>query len=150
MLLAVRAAVLVTATFPVALPATVGANSTIKLAYCPAAIVNGTAKPCALNPAPLVFIPWTVTAVLPWLTSLTPIVDGRPIVTCPKATEDVLGANNSVAETPAPPSHSLRMVFVALLLMVRVPFTLATCVGAKRNVKAEEWPGAILSGRLSP
>ena len=46
-------ALLVMATFPVALPEADGANFTEKLALCPAAIVAGMLIPLMVNPVPV-------------------------------------------------------------------------------------------------
>src|SRR5271157_5655697 len=43
----------VTVTFPLALPAAVGVNVTVKLALCPAVSVTGVVIPLRLNPVPL-------------------------------------------------------------------------------------------------
>jgi hypothetical protein len=42
----------VTVTLPVALPAEVGANFTLKLTLCPLFSVTGSVMPVRLNPAP--------------------------------------------------------------------------------------------------
>ena len=44
----------VTVTFPVAAPAAVGVNVTVKLALCPAVSVTGAVMPLKVNPVPLI------------------------------------------------------------------------------------------------
>ena len=58
-------ALLVTVMLPVALPADVGANVTVKVAFVPALIVAGTEKPLTLNPGPVMAASVTLSAALP-------------------------------------------------------------------------------------
>ena len=69
-------ALLITETLPVTLPAATGEKATVNVAFCPAVRVRGTAKPPAVNPAP-------VTATCEMLTLLLPVfvstIDCEPL-----------------------------------------------------------------------
>ena len=58
-------ALLVSITEPVALPFAAGANSTLNVALCPAAIVSGVVSPLVVNPAPLTAALEIVTLAVP-------------------------------------------------------------------------------------
>lgn len=68
-------ALLVRATFPVALPAAFGAKVTAKLAVCPAAIVAGMLIPLIANPVPVTAAWLTVMLVDPLLRRTTVLFD---------------------------------------------------------------------------
>src|SRR5437667_10549727 len=80
-------ALLVTVTLPERLPVVVGANVTLKEVDCPAARVTGSAKPVALNPAPLMLICETDTLELPVFARVTLCVPLAPVVMLPKLSE---------------------------------------------------------------
>ena len=80
-------ALLVTVTLPERLPVVVGANVTLKEVDCPAARVTGSAKPVALNPAPLMLICETDTLELPVFARVTLCVPLAPEVMLPKLSE---------------------------------------------------------------
>lgn len=65
------AAVLITDAIPVAFPATVGANVTLKLAACPADNVTIGAEPFRVKPLPVTLTWEMLTAALPVFVSVT-------------------------------------------------------------------------------
>ena len=65
------AAVLITDALPVAFPATVGVNVTLKLAACPADSVTSGAEPLRLNPGTATLTCEMLTAELPVFVSVT-------------------------------------------------------------------------------
>lgn len=77
-------AVLTTETLPVALPTLVGAKTTLKLVFCPAARVSGDKEPLRRNPVPLTVAEETLTLPLPVLLRTTGKVLLLPVVTFPK------------------------------------------------------------------
>ena len=68
-------AVLVMATFPLALPAAFGANVTEKLAVCPAAMVAGMLIPLMVNPVPVTAAWLTEMLAVPVLRRVTVLLD---------------------------------------------------------------------------
>jgi len=65
------AAVLTTDAVPVALPATVGVNATLKLADCPADNVTRGAEPLSAKPLPATLTCEMLTAALPVFVTVT-------------------------------------------------------------------------------
>ena len=122
-------ALLTTVTVPVALPATVGANVTAKVALCPLGNVAGTGRPLMLNPAPLT-VTWDivifVAAVLLIVIVSTSLL---PTARLPKLT--VVGF---AAKLPGPKALPVRSIAVgelaALLTILRLPLAVPVTVGA--------------------
>jgi hypothetical protein len=77
---------LVMVMLPVALPADVGANAAVKVAFVPALIVAGTERPLMLNPVPEAVAAEMVRAALPVLVSIMVCVELLPTATLPKLT----------------------------------------------------------------
>ena len=115
------AALLVTVTPPERLPVVVGANATLKEVDCPAARVTGSAKPLALNPAPLAAICETDTLLLPVFVRVTFCVALVGVVTLPKPTEEGVGVIWSTGETPEPASATTTGELGELSVKVRLP-----------------------------
>jgi hypothetical protein len=74
---------LVIVILPVALPANVGANVTVKVAFAPALIVAGTERPLMLNPVPEAVAVEIVSAALPGLVRVMVCVELLPTATFP-------------------------------------------------------------------
>jgi len=79
-------ALLTTVTVPVALPAVVGANCAVKVAICPALIVNGAAIPLMLKPVPEAVAWEIVKLAVPLFVSVTVCDPELPVRTEPNAT----------------------------------------------------------------
>ena len=58
-------------TMPLVLPAAIGANCTLKVLFCPAAIVNGVVTPVTLTPAPVELNCEIVRLAVPVLVTVT-------------------------------------------------------------------------------
>jgi hypothetical protein len=144
------AALLVTVTLPERLPVVVGANVTLKEVDCKAVRVTGSAKPLALNPAPLAAICETDTLLLPVFVRVTFCVALVCVVTLPKLTEVRLGVSWSTVETPVPASGTTTGELGALAAKVRLPEKLVAEVGVKPTVTAVDPPGGTETGVAIP
>lgn len=139
-------ALLARVTFPVTLPVVVGANTTPKFADWPAAMVAPDTPLVTLKPLPLTVIPETVTLELPvFLTATSRILD-TPTISLPKLRLEVDNEIVRVDRLPLPLKAIVCVGFVALLLMVITPVTLAVVAGENVTVKFIVMPGAIQSG----
>ena len=143
-------ALLVTVTLPERLPVMVGANVTLKEVDCPAARVTGSAKPVALNPAPLMLICETDTLELPVFARVTVCVPLAPVVMLPKLSDEGDAVSWVMGETPVPASGTIKGELRVLFTSVRLPERLLAEVGAKLTMKLAEPPGATESGSVSP
>jgi hypothetical protein len=83
-------ALLTTETLPEAVPADAGEKAAVNVALCPAARVSGTAKPPAVNPAPVTATCERLTLLLPVLVSTTDCELLAPKSTLPKFSEVAL------------------------------------------------------------
>lgn len=139
----------VSVTAPLALPAAVGVNTTLKLVLCPAARVIGTVTPVRVNPLPLTPTCEIVTLVPPVLV----IVSDRdwllPTVTLPKL--KLVGLAPSVpGVTPVPDSVIVSVGFDALEIMVTLPLALPATVGVNVTLKVALCPAARVTGAVMP
>ena len=144
------AAVLTTDALPVAFPATVGVNVTLKLAACPADNVTRGAEPLRVKPLPATLTCEMLTAALPVFVSVTLCVVLALRVWLPKLSEVALGVSCKTCAEPVPLSGIVVGEFGALLTNVRVLEELVPDVGVKLTVKAVDFPGAKVSGKARP
>jgi hypothetical protein len=144
------AAVLITDALPVALPATVGVNVTLKLAVCPADNVTSGAEPLRLNPLPLTLTWEMLTAELPVFVSVTLWVALALRVWVPKLNEVVLGVSCGTGAEPVPLSGIVVGDLGALLTSVRLLEELAPDVGVKLTMNIVDFPGPNVSGTARP
>src|ERR1700684_2443759 len=108
------AALLATATLPVALPVEEGVSVTFNVALCPAGIVWPDDTPLALNPAPETLIFEIVRLLPPELVSVAGSVPLLPIATVPKFKLEVLAvrvAENALTVSTAALLVTLPAVF---------------------------------------
>ena len=128
-------ALLTIVTNPVTPPVLFGAKTTPISAVWPGAIVLPVTPLFTLNPVPVVLICATVTLEFPVFLTATPSVLVFPTISFPKfrlvADREML----LVAVPPLPLNANVYVGFVALLLTVMLPVTLAVDVGAKATVK---------------
>ena len=143
-------ALLVTVTFPERFPVVVGVNVTLKEVDCPAARVTGSAKPAALNPAPLMLICETDTLELPVFARVTLCAPLEPVVMLPKLSEAGDAVSWATGDTPMPASATTSGELGVLFSSVRLPERLLAEPGVKLTVKVEEPPGGTESGTVSP
>jgi hypothetical protein len=127
-------AVLVTVIEPEVVPDVVGANCAVKLADCPAAIVNGVVKPATLNPAPVAAIWLTVRVLLPEFVKVTVCWPLPETATLPKLTLPGLAVNVDDSETALPASVITCCEPGALSVKVMLPVAAPADVGV--NVTA--------------
>jgi hypothetical protein len=144
------AAVLTTDALPVALPATVGVNVTLKLAACPADNVTIGAEPLRVKPLPVTLTCAMLTAELPVFVSVTLCMALALRVWLPKLKEVVLGVSCRTCAEPVPLSGIAVGEVGALLTSIRLPAELAPDVGVKLTVKAVDFPGPNASGKARP
>ena len=144
------AAVLITDALPVALPATVGMNVTLKLEACPADSVTSGAEPLRVKPVPVTLTCEMFTAELPVFVSVTLCVALALRAWLPKLSEVVLGVSCRIGARPVPLSGIAVGEVGALLTSIRLPAELVPDVGVKLTVKAVDFPGANVSGKVRP
>ena len=144
------AALLVTVTLPVTLPAEAGAKATLNEVVCPAARVTGKPIGDRLKPVPLAVICEMVTLAFPVLLTVTVCVALVPMARFPKLNELGLAESCKMEETPVPLRGMLSAGFEALLVSVILPAMLPANVGAKATLNEDERPGATESGVVSP
>ena len=128
-------ALLAIVTNPLTPPVVFGAKTTPNSAVWPAAIVVPLTPLLTLNPVPVVLICATVTLEFPVFLTATPSVLICPTISFPKfrlvADREML----LVAVAPLPLNANAYVGFVALLLTVMLPVTLAVDVGVNATVK---------------
>ena len=114
---------------PVVLVAAAGVNTALNLEVCPAAIVNGVAKPLRVKPLPVTFACEIVTLELPGLDKVKVCELLVPSTTLPKLAFD--GVTAKPACTPAPFSEMVVGEALTLFVTDTLPVTLPVDVGAK-------------------
>jgi hypothetical protein len=139
----------VTVTLPVALPAEVGANFTLKLTLCPLFSVTGSVMPVRLNPAPD-----AVAAVIfrldpPELVNVSVTVSLFPTTTLPKLTEDGL-ADNAPSAAPLPLNGIFRVGLEPSDVTVTLPVALPVAAGANFTLKLTLCPLLSVRGKVNP
>ena len=116
-------ALLVTVTLPDALPAVVGANTTLRIALAAAFTIMGVVIPFTANPVPVaaMFVIWTAT--VPVLVNVMCCVVLLPVLTLPKLTEVGLACNcPNGAVDPVPANATLVVGLTgSLLVMDKLP-----------------------------
>jgi hypothetical protein len=81
-------------------PAVVGANAILSVAFCPALSDRGKVAPETENPVPLAVTEFTVTAVVPVDDSVKVCVDDELTLTLPKARLEALRPRDAEATVP--------------------------------------------------
>lgn len=114
---------------PLALPLDPGANFTVKVAFCPAAIVSGVVSPLRLKPVPVTLAAEIVTLDVPELVRVMVCDPLLPTVTLPKVTLE--GAAASCPWMPVPVREIVAGEFGALLAMEMLPVAPPLEVGVK-------------------
>ena len=141
-------ALLTTVTVPVALPVVVGANCAVKVAACPALIVNGAAIPLMLKPAPEAETWEMVRLADPLFVSVTVWEPVLPVSTEPNVTAD--GLAPSWLAVPVPDIVIVAGDPAALLTTEMVPVALPADVGAKVALNEALDPGLMVIGVAGP
>ena len=143
-------AVLATVTVPLVLPEPVGANVTLRLAFCPATNVYGKLKPPTLNPAP-VTVAWVmVTAALPVFVTTTGRMASLPRITLPNARLPGLAETWPDTAVPVPESATFAGEPVALLTTETLPVTLPLTPGVNVTRRLPLLPAGIVRGTEMP
>src|SRR5712692_721625 len=127
-----------------------GANTTLKLADCPADNVTGSAKPVKLKPAPVTLIWDTLTLELPVLVRVTGSEVLLPTLMFPKLSEVGLAESWRTGATPLPLRETAVGEFGALLMMEMLPVALPAAEGDKPGATCEAWLGPSSSRKVSP
>ena len=142
------AALLTIETLPLTRPEAVGANVTLKLVFCPAAIVTGRESPLILNCGCGVVIWETVTLDEPVFVRITGRVLRLPSTTSRKSV--LAGLTEREAWTPVPETGAMAGEFRALLTIERLPLILPAAVGANATPKLVVCPAANVTGKARP
>jgi len=139
----------VTVTLPVALPAEVGANLTLKLTLCPLLRVAGSVKPVMLKLAPEALAAVIFRLDPPELVSVSVTVSLFPTTTLPKLTEDGL-ADSAPSAAPFPLNGILRVGLEPSDVTVTLPVALPLAVGANFTLKLTLCPLLSVTGNVNP
>lgn len=113
---------------PVAAPAVVGANCTLKESDWPPVSVFGKERPLMPNPFPVTVARLMTTLVVPVLVSSTLCVPVWPTTTFPKVNAE--GATAKPVCVPVPLSEIISGELDASLITVRLPVIAPAVVGA--------------------
>jgi hypothetical protein len=144
-------ALLTTVTVPLALPVTLGANTTFRFAVCPAESVVPLIPPVTLNPEPLTLICEIVRLEFPVFFTDTSSGIDPPRISLPKFKPVVVSEIARVALAPVPLNAIVYVGFVAaLLLIVTLPVTLPEAVGPNATVKLDVCPADNVNGADIP
>jgi hypothetical protein len=124
-------ALLVTVTVPVALPAAVGRNTTLRVAAAEGFKVTGVVIPFTEKPVPVTEMLEIFTAAVPVFVKTTCLVELEPVATFPKLTEVGLACNCPTGEVdPVPLKFTVAVgVLGSLLVIVTLPETVPEEVG---------------------
>jgi len=117
-----------TVTLPVAAPAEVGVNRTLKLVLCPAPTVIGVVTPLKLNPVPLMATPEIVTLVPPVFVRVSESDESLPTVIFPNPRLVGLEVRPPGA-APLPDTAIASGEFEALDVIVTLPLALVADAG---------------------
>ena len=139
-------ALLTSVTTPLMLPVTLGANTKLNSAVCPASIVLPLTPLVTLNPVPATLICEMVKLEFPVF--FTAICSGLvpPTISLPKFKLDVDNEMVRVAVVPLPLNAMVYVESAALLLIVMVPVALPATVGPNATVKFKVFVGASVNG----
>jgi hypothetical protein len=139
----------VTLTAPVALPAAVGVNVTLKVALWPAARVTGAEMPLIVKPVPLIATWERVTLVPPVFVTDSDSELLFPTSTLPKLR--LVGLDDKApGVTPVPLTGMVKVGLEAFEVMVMLPLAAAAALGAKLTLKLELCPAASVTGVVTP
>jgi hypothetical protein len=141
-------AVLVIETLPLAAPAVVGENFTLKVVLCPAPRLEGTDRPVILNPVPDALACDTVMLAVPGFVSVTFTVPLAPTSKLPKLTLDGFAVKPPC--TPVPVSGIVIVGSFALLAIVMLPEAVPAVVGENCAMKLVLWLAAKVKGAENP
>lgn len=140
---------LVSAKFPLTVPADDGAKMTLKVTLCPGVKVTGALSPEMLKPSPVVVASEIVPVEPPILVTVSVCVWFWPTCTFEKV--KLVGAALRVAGFSAVPERAISSVVLdPLTVRDKVPLLEPVAVGAKTTANVVLWLGANVSGRLSP
>jgi hypothetical protein len=135
-------------TLPVALPATVGAKTTLKVAELPAPTEIPPDTPETLNPVPDAVIDETDRVAEPVFDRVTVCVVLLPMATLPNA---MLAGDAEMPDvTPEPVNATVIAESEALLLNAMLPLAAPAAVGENSAVKVAVPPAARVSGTGAP
>jgi hypothetical protein len=143
-------ALLVIVAMPLALPVTLGANTTFICAVCPAAIVAPASPPVTLKPAPVTLTCATVMLEFPVFFTATPSELDPPTTSLPKFRLVVESEMDRVAVPPLPLSARVYVGFVASLFIAMLPVTLPETLGENETVKLLVAATASVKGKVNP
>jgi hypothetical protein len=133
---------------PVTLPAALGPNTALNVAFLPAAIVSGAVIPVVLKPAPVTVTEEIVTVALPPFVRLTVCELFVPVVTLPNAA--VVGVAANCGCVPVPLKAIVAGEPGALLTIEMLPVAAPAEVGAKPAENDALLPALIVIGMLAP
>jgi hypothetical protein len=133
---------------PLALPALVGAKSTLRVALFPAAIVVGTVRPLMLKPVPDALACEIVVLALPLFDRVIVCELLLPMTTFPKLTLD--GIAESCGWMPVPARTIVAGDPGALLTIEMLPFALPAAVGLNWMARVRFCEGERVTGALPP
>jgi hypothetical protein len=135
---------------PVAFPADVGANTTLNVAFWPAAMLIGNARPEVLKPAPVTFALEIVRLALPPFCNVIVCELLEPIATAGKLALVGIAASCGCSAMPLPLVTIASGVLGALLTSEIEPVTFPADVGANTTLNVALWPAAMLIGNARP
>ncbi len=141
-------ALLATEMLPLAVPAAVGANFAVKVAFCPAAIVSGVVTPEIVKPVPDTFTADIDTLPDPALVSVIVCELLLPTFTLPKLS--LAGEAVKLPCVPVPLNAIVSGEFGALLATEMLPEALPELLGANVALIVADWPAVKVNGVVTP
>jgi hypothetical protein len=142
--------VVIRATVPFTAPIAVGANFTLSVMLCEAAIVVGVVTPVAEYPVPLTVICERFAVEFPVFVMVTFCAAVVPMLTLPKLKLAGVAVSVELAATPVPERATVAGELGALLTIERLPLKLPAVSGANCAVKVLLCPAAIANGVVNP
>ena len=142
-------ALLVKVRVALAAPVVCGLKVTLKEVLCPAGIVTGNGRPPTLNAELLALAAPTVTFA-PLAVSVPDAVPLVPTTTLPVARVDGVTDNCPGVAEPVPDTATVNVGFVALEVIVTLPFTAPADCGAKETLKPRLWPAVNVTPEEIP
>jgi len=136
-------------TSPFTAPATVGANFTPKVVFCPGAKVSGRLSPVTLKPEPVTLACEMVRLAPPEFCRVSVCVVLPPTATVPKLKLEGLVLNTPVT-IPVPAKGTFRTLPDPVLVSARLAITPPTDCGWKTMLKLVDCPGARVVGNVNP
>ena len=135
--------------FPLAAPAAVGTNETLKVALCPPFKVSGVVIPLTLKPVPVIATCVTEIVVVPVFVIVSGWVPVLPTFTLPKLRLVGLLASEP-GVTPVPETGMTNFGLVAVEVTVTPPLAAPAVVGTKDTVKVALCPPSSVNGVAIP